>query len=150
MDKESILLDLIKDTRQAIRDIQARIYNLSTTFVVFSFAVTAFAWKEARSLTVQITLFSDAVIAAVLVYLFLRISAEYKLVRLTVEKQESTLIRLLDGAKIPCQDLVAPLVNMNDAPAFSITREAGLFLWSAGIVLLKASLVVLSRKWFPI
>jgi len=44
MDHEAILVDLIKDTRQAIRDIQARIYNLSTTFVVFSFAITAFAF----------------------------------------------------------------------------------------------------------
>lgn len=81
MDKETILVDLIKETRQTIRDIQARVYNLSTTFVVFSFAITAFAWEKAKTLAVPITVFSDSMIVVVLVYLYLRIYDEHKLVR---------------------------------------------------------------------
>ena len=67
MDKEAILVELVKDTIQTIRDIQARIYNLSTTFVVFSFAITAFALKEAKEFIIPIMLFSDMAIAAELV-----------------------------------------------------------------------------------
>ena len=148
MDKETIFLELIKDTKQTIRDIQARIYNLSTTFVVFSFAITAFALKETQSLVIPVTLFSDMAIAVVLIYLYKRIYMEHKLVRLSLEKHESVLMRLLDGNFVSSHDIVAPILDMNKTPAFSITHEVNLFLWSAAIVIIKAALVVLFRHWF--
>lgn len=149
MDKEAILVELVKDTRQTIRDIQTRIYNLSTTFVVFSFAITAFALKEVKGLIIPITVFSDMAIAAVLIYLYTRVYTEYKLVRLALEKNESVLMHLLDGKTVSSQDIVAPALDMDKMPAFSITREVNLFLWSAGIVIIKAALVVVCRPWFP-
>ena len=150
MDKEAILLDLVKDTRQALREIQARVYNLSTTFVVFSFAITAFAWKDMRGLVIPITVFSDIVISVVLIYLYLRIYTENKLVRLALEKQESVLIQVLDGTTVSSQDIVAPPLDMSRGPAFSITREVNLFLWSAGIIMIKAALVIVCHSWLPV
>jgi hypothetical protein len=148
MDKVAILVELVKDTRQTIRDIQARIYNLSTTFVVFSFAITAFALKEAKELVIPITLFSDMAIATVLIYLYTRIYTEHKLVRLALEKHESVLMHVLDGKTVSSQDIVVPVLDMNKTPAFSITREVNLFLWSAAIVIIKAVLVVVFRPWY--
>ncbi|MBI5213840.1 MAG: hypothetical protein HY957_10815 [Nitrospirae bacterium] len=142
MDKEAILLDLVKETRQTIRDIQARVYNLSTTFVVFSFAITAFAWKEAKSFIVPITVFSDIMISIILIYLYIRIYREHKFVRLALEKQESVLIQLLDGRSVSSQDVVAAILDMNKKPTFSITREVDLFLWSAGIIIIKVVIVI--------
>ncbi len=149
MDKEAILVELVKETKQSIRDIQARIYNLSTTFVVFSFAITAFAFKEARGLIIPITLFSDMAIAAVLIYLYTRIYKEHKLVRLALEKHESVLMHVLDGKTVSSQDIVAPALDMDKQPAFSIKREVNLFLWSAAIVIIKAAILVVCRPWFP-
>lgn len=146
MDHEAILLELIKDTRQAVRDIQARIYNLSTTFVVFSFAITAFAFEKAKELLIPITFFSDMAIAIVLIFLYVRICAEHKLVRLTVEKYESALIHLMGGKAVPPKDIVVPPVDLDATPALSATREANLFLWAATIVMTKAVLVVMFRS----
>lgn len=145
MEREAILLDLIKETRQTIRDIQARIYNLSTTFVVSSFAVTAFAWEKAREHVVSVTLFSDFTISVVLIYLYIRIYGEHKLVRLALERNERTLISLLNGESVPSQDIVAPLLDMKKMPAFSITREVNLFLWAAGIIIIKSAILVAMR-----
>lgn len=149
MDKEAMLGEFVKDTRQTIREIQARIYNLSTTFVVFSFAITAFAWKDAKEFVIPITLFSDMAIAAVLIYLYTRIFTEYKLVRLALEKHESVLMRMLDGEIVSSQDIVAPPLDTDKTPAFSVSREVNLFLWSAAVVTIKAALVIVCRLWFP-
>lgn len=143
MDKEAILVEFIKETRQNIREIQARVYNLSTTFVVASFAITAYVWEKLKTLTIPITLFSDLMIVAVLIYLYFRIYNEHKLVRLALEKQEQVLINLLDGQKVAAQDMVAPLLDLNAKPALSITYEVNLFLWAAAIIFLKALLVVI-------
>lgn len=122
MDEVAIVVELIKDTRQTIRDIQARIYNLSTTFVVFWFAITTFAMKEAKALAIPITFFSDMTIAAVLLYLYARIHTEHKLVRLALEKHESVLMQLLDGKTVSSRDIVVPVLDMTKMPEFSITR----------------------------
>ena len=148
MSKEAILLDLIKDARQTVRDIQARVYNLSTTFVVFSFAITAFAWKDAEEFVIPITLFSDVAIIIILIYLYTRIYTEHKLVRLALERQELVLMRLLDGENVSSQDVVAPVLDMSKKPIFSISREVDLFLWAAGIVSIKAILVIAGKLWF--
>ena len=143
MDKESIALELIKETRQTLRDIQVRVYNLSITFVVFSFAITAFVWKELDGFVLPITLCADCMIAVVLIYLYIRIYGEQKLARMALEKQEHVLMSLLDGLPVGSEDIVAPALDMNRKPAFSITREVNLFLWSAGIILIKSIVVVI-------
>jgi hypothetical protein len=148
MDKEAILMDLIKDTRQAIRGIQARVYNLSITFVVFSFAITAFAWEKVKPMTVPITVFSDAMIVVVLIYLYIRIYGEHKFVRLTLEKQEEVLIRLVDGLSVPSREIVAPVLDFEKKPVFSIIREVNLFLWAAAIIIIKSVLLFVCRSWF--
>lgn len=143
MDKESIALDLLKETKQTIRDIQARVYNLSTTFVLSSFAITAFAWVNIKALVVPITACSDLMISVVLIYLYTRIYGEYRMVRLHIETQEKVLISLLDGLSVSSKNVVAPDLNMDQGPAFSITREVNLFLWSAGIITIKSAVVVI-------
>ncbi len=143
MNKESIALELIKDTRQTIRDIQARVYNLSTTFVISSFAITAFVWEKLKGFVVPITVCSDVMIAVVLIYLYTRIYEEHKLVRLALEKHEQVLMSLLDGLSVTSEDIVAPAPDMNRKPAFSIVREVNLFLWSAAIIIIKLAVVVI-------
>jgi len=56
--------------------------------------------------------------------------------------------RILNGENVPSKDVVAPDVNMDKKPDFSINREVDLFLWATAIVLIKAVLVVLHRRWF--
>lgn len=65
------------------------------------------------------------------------------MVRLHIETQEKVLISLLDGLSVSSKNVVAPDLNMDQEPAFSITREVNLFLWSAGIIIIKSAVVVI-------
>jgi len=146
MDKESVLLEFIKDNKQSIRDIRNRIYNTSTAFIVFSFGVTAFTLEKAKPIIIPVTILSDLLIAITLVYIYIKIINEHDFLRIALEKQEGVLIDLIENNALSSIDLVAPILDLHKKPKFRLNSEARLLLGSALIVLVKAILVYL---WAP-
>lgn len=143
MNPANVLLELIKESRQDARNIQARVYNLSTTFVVFSFAITAFILKDMESdfRLLAITV-SDLLLIITLLILFVKTRTEHSFIRLTLEKMENNLIDVLDGKKTTSQELVCPRFKENDRPKFPLTREVTLFILAACVIFGKMLLIM--------
>lgn len=146
MDNLEIALEILKDTRIAAREIQARIYNLSTTLVGFSFLISSFTIEKIKDALVSVVLFSDVGIVVLLITLYWRILSDYGLTRRAVEKGQSVIIRMIDGEAVTSEEIVAPHLRMTANPRLSVPREANLFLWAAAIVILKALFLLAIRN----
>jgi len=139
--RATILVDIMKMSRDEMKGLQDKAYTFSTSFVAGSFAISAFLLKEKYS--VVLAAISGICLVSASAFLWYRFKASCRMARLTIECHEKNLLLVLHDQPVENNAIVKPEIPISAKPEFPMTAETDLLFYTVVFIFVQSLFVCL-------